>query len=186
MVVAGDAKAQVTFEPGVATRYRLVGYENRALDEDDFTDDTVDAGEIGAGHRVTALYEVEFPTTLEAIAADTLVATASLRSRSVTTGMVETVEAPVTYGDLTPDTGAAPADLRMQAATAAFAEWLGGDRGVGSPGLEAIAALASDAAAELPAKGMAGSAITPLVMLDLMAKAAPADALPRSGERPGS
>ncbi|MET0144161.1 MAG: von Willebrand factor type A domain-containing protein [Ilumatobacteraceae bacterium] len=57
-VVAGDAKAQVVFDPEVVESYRLVGYENRMLDDEEFRDDTVDAGELGAGHAVSALYEV--------------------------------------------------------------------------------------------------------------------------------
>jgi len=57
-VVAGDTKAQVVFDPAVVKEYRLIGYENRMLDDEDFVDDTVDAGELGAGHDVTALYEV--------------------------------------------------------------------------------------------------------------------------------
>jgi len=56
-VIAMDAKVQVDFNPEVVSRYRLVGFENRALADEDFRDDKVDAGEIGAGHSVTALYE---------------------------------------------------------------------------------------------------------------------------------
>ena len=58
-VVAEQAKVQVVFDPDVVEEYRLIGYENRMLDDEDFTDDTVDAGELGAGHQVSALYEVE-------------------------------------------------------------------------------------------------------------------------------
>src|SRR5512145_1328838 len=54
-----DAKVQVDFNPEVVMRYRLVGFENRALADDQFRDNSVDAGEIGAGHSVTALYEVK-------------------------------------------------------------------------------------------------------------------------------
>jgi Ca-activated chloride channel homolog len=57
--IALDAKVQVEFNSEVVKSYRLVGYENRALDDDEFRDNTVDAGEIGAGHSVTALYEVK-------------------------------------------------------------------------------------------------------------------------------
>jgi Ca-activated chloride channel family protein len=57
--IAMDAKVQVDFDPAVVARYRLVGFENRAIADQDFRDDTVDAGEIGAGHSVTALYEVK-------------------------------------------------------------------------------------------------------------------------------
>ena len=57
--IALDAKVQVDFNPEVVSRYRLVGFENRALADQDFRDNRVDAGEIGAGHSVTALYEVK-------------------------------------------------------------------------------------------------------------------------------
>jgi Ca-activated chloride channel family protein len=56
--IAKDVKIQVEFNPAVIAQYRLVGYENRALREEDFDNDLVDAGEIGAGHQVTAIYEV--------------------------------------------------------------------------------------------------------------------------------
>lgn len=56
--IAKDVKIQVEFNPAVISQYRLVGYENRALREEDFDNDRVDAGDIGAGHQVTAIYEV--------------------------------------------------------------------------------------------------------------------------------
>src|ERR1700741_3394357 len=56
--IAQDVKFQVEFNPAAVREYRLIGYENRMLAREDFNNDKVDAGEIGAGHRVTALYEV--------------------------------------------------------------------------------------------------------------------------------
>jgi Ca-activated chloride channel family protein len=56
--IAKDVKIQVEFNPRQVTAYRLIGYENRLLRDQDFNDDTKDAGEIGAGHTVTALYEI--------------------------------------------------------------------------------------------------------------------------------
>ena len=58
VTIAKDVKVQVEFNPAVIRQYRLIGYENRALREEDFTNDAIDAGDIGAGHQVTALYEV--------------------------------------------------------------------------------------------------------------------------------
>ncbi|UCH62672.1 MAG: von Willebrand factor type A domain-containing protein [Fidelibacterota bacterium] len=58
-VIAKDVKIQVEFDLREVVRYRLIGYENRDIADEDFDDETIDAGEIGAGHRVTALYEVE-------------------------------------------------------------------------------------------------------------------------------
>jgi Ca-activated chloride channel family protein len=62
--VAKDVKIQVEFNPARVRAYRLIGYENRLLADEDFTDDTKDAGEMGAGHSVTALYEI-VPTGAE-------------------------------------------------------------------------------------------------------------------------
>ena len=56
--IAKDVKIQVEFNPAFVQAYRLIGYENRLLEDEDFLDDTVDAGEIGSGHKVTALYEI--------------------------------------------------------------------------------------------------------------------------------
>ena len=58
VTVAKDVKIQVEFDPAAVTAYRLIGYENRILAHEDFNDDAKDAGDIGAGHTVTALYEV--------------------------------------------------------------------------------------------------------------------------------
>ena len=64
VTIAKDVKIQVEFNPAEVAAYRLIGYENRLLAKEDFNDDTKDAGEIGAGHSVTALYEI-VPAGLE-------------------------------------------------------------------------------------------------------------------------
>ena len=66
--IAKDVKIQVEFNPAFVASYRLIGYENRLLADEDFDDDTKDAGELGAGHSVTALYEV-IPVGLESATA---------------------------------------------------------------------------------------------------------------------
>src|SRR5690606_20967956 len=58
VTVAKDVKIQVEFNPAHVGAYRLIGYENRLLENRDFNDDTKDAGEVGAGYTVTALYEI--------------------------------------------------------------------------------------------------------------------------------
>lgn len=58
LTIARDVKIQVEFNPAAVSEYRLVGYENRMLAREDFANDRVDAGDIGAGHEVTALYEI--------------------------------------------------------------------------------------------------------------------------------
>lgn len=81
--VAGEARTQVEFDPDVVTSYRLIGYDNRAIADDDFADMTVDAGELGAGHRATALYEVRLADGVEP---GTPIGTATVRWSSIETG----------------------------------------------------------------------------------------------------
>ncbi|MEO0830177.1 MAG: VWA domain-containing protein, partial [Pseudomonadota bacterium] len=69
--IAGDVKVQIEWNPAQVAEYRLIGYETRALRREDFNNDTVDAGDIGAGHRVTALYEVT-PVGSDAVLNDPL------------------------------------------------------------------------------------------------------------------
>lgn len=64
--IAKDVKIQVEFNPARVASYRLVGYENRLLNKEDFDDDTKDAGELGAGHTVTAMYEIIPTKTIDA------------------------------------------------------------------------------------------------------------------------
>ncbi len=73
-VIARDAKVQVDFNPEVVARYRLIGYENRDIADEDFRNDQVDAGELGAGHSATALYAVTFNPGAEGRIADRAVA----------------------------------------------------------------------------------------------------------------
>ena len=70
--LAGDVKIQVEFNPARVAAYRLIGYENRALADEEFNDDGRDAGEIGVGHRVTALYEIVPAGTNAPVAVDPL------------------------------------------------------------------------------------------------------------------
>lgn len=69
VTIAKDVKIQVEFNPARVGGYRLIGYENRRLADRDFNDDTKDAGEIGAGHTVTALYELVPPDAADLMAA---------------------------------------------------------------------------------------------------------------------
>ena len=78
MTIAKDVKIQVEFNPGLVGAYRLIGYENRMLAKEDFNDDTKDAGEIGAGHSVTALYEILPP----GLAAETTLSVDPLKYQS--------------------------------------------------------------------------------------------------------
>jgi Ca-activated chloride channel homolog len=62
-VIARDVKVQVEFDPAVVEKYRLIGYDNREVADKDFKNDKVDGGEIGAGHSVTAIYDVVLKKT---------------------------------------------------------------------------------------------------------------------------
>lgn len=81
--VVAEARTQVTFDPALVTSYRLVGYDNRAIDDEDFTDPGVDAGELGAGHHATALYEVRLAA---GVAPGTVIGSAAVRWTPVGTG----------------------------------------------------------------------------------------------------
>ncbi len=70
--LAKDVKIQVEFNPSRVRSYRLIGYENRLLRDEDFNDDTKDAGELGAGHSVTALYEVELTDAARTVSTGTV------------------------------------------------------------------------------------------------------------------
>jgi Ca-activated chloride channel family protein len=119
-VIGYDAKVQVDFDPEVTDRYRLIGYENRAIADEDFRDDTVDAGEVGAGHSITALYEV----ALESADADGVVATVYIRYQDADTREVVELSRAITTADLLPSLDDAPADFRLHAAAVEFAELL--------------------------------------------------------------
>lgn len=79
--VAKDVKLQLTFDPTYIASYRQIGYENRQLSRDDFTDDTKDAGEVGAGHQVTVFYELVMTENGQKpeLAADTTLMTLAVR-----------------------------------------------------------------------------------------------------------
>jgi Ca-activated chloride channel homolog len=81
--VAAETRTQVSFDPELVTSYRLIGYDNRAIADEDFTDAGTDAGELGAGHHATALYEVRLADGVEKGGA---YGTASVRWTPVGTG----------------------------------------------------------------------------------------------------
>ena len=128
-VVAKDVKLQVDFDPALVARYRLIGYENRDLADDDFRKDDVDAGEIGAGHQVTALYEVELTDAGKAPRRSASCASATRRPRP--TAIEDAFAMPARARR---DFAAASQDLRFAFAVAAFADVLrGGARLVARP-----------------------------------------------------
>ena len=119
--VASDAKIQVEFDPRAVTRYRLLGYENRDVADHRFRDDTVDAGEIGAGHRVTALYEIKLA---EDASRRRPLAEVRLRYRSKQSDRVVEDSLEVRPGQLERDWGSASPSLKLAALAAELAEVL--------------------------------------------------------------
>jgi Ca-activated chloride channel homolog len=121
--VALDAKVQVTFHPEVVSSFRLLGYENRQLAPEELRDDTVDGGEVGAGHTVTALYEVSLTETAEAIGGAAL-ATVDVRWTDPQRRVPVERSATLTAAHLAPSWEQAPPLLRRDITVAAFAECL--------------------------------------------------------------
>lgn len=152
--VASDVKIQLEFNPTQVSEYRLLGYENRALKREDFSNDKVDAGEIGAGHTVTALYEI-VPTGnkgwLEPLRyqqagvsggkADEL---AMLRLRWKMPGEQSSrlMEIPLQQGQGVTTLDQASEDLRFAASVAAFAQQLKGGKYLGDFDYKQTLALA--------------------------------------------
>ncbi|MFN0248302.1 MAG: vWA domain-containing protein [Kofleriaceae bacterium] len=138
-VVAKDVKLQVDFDPERVKRYRLVGYENRDVADTDFRDDKVDAGEIGPGHQVTAIYEVELAETTGSLG--------TVRVRHKTTKGIEATEAAYPIASDPSRTFAmAPADLRFAFAVAAFGDVMRGAKEAEGWRLEVIRLMAFAAA----------------------------------------
>ena len=144
-VVAKDVKLQVDFDPAIVAKYRLIGYENRNIADDDFRKDAVDAGEIGAGHQVTAMYEVEL--TPKGLAQNAGFGTVRIRHKAPD-GDVATEGAFAMTAPAAASFDAAPADLRFAFAVAAFADVLrGGDEARGWS-LDKIASVAREASGD--------------------------------------
>lgn len=144
-VIAKDAKIQVEFNPAVVSQYRLLGYENRAVADADFRNDKVDAGEVGAGHSVTALYEVVLTGQGEGEALSV-----RLRWADPQSGAVRELSQPFSSAAFGADFAAAPASMRLAAAAAALAEHLRGSPYAQSWGLADVGALLGQLAAERP------------------------------------
>ena len=120
-VIAKDAKIQVEFNPNTVSRFRLIGYENRALAHEDFRKDDVDAGEVGSGHSVTALYEIK----LQEDAVGKL-ATVFIRHENPDTQKVTEVNKTISTDQLKQSYEDASAEFQLAGAVVEFAEILRG------------------------------------------------------------
>jgi Ca-activated chloride channel family protein len=157
-VVASDVKLQIEFNPRQVSQYRLIGYENRALKREDFTNDKVDAGEIGSGHTVTALYEIvlngekgwleplryQQPPTARDKRSGEL---ALLRIRYQEPGARQSrlLEFPLAASQIKPSLAAASDDFRFAAAVAAYGQILKNGKYTGTFSLADTAKLAQNA-----------------------------------------
>jgi Ca-activated chloride channel homolog len=139
--IANDVKIQVEFNPAKVAEYRLIGYETRMLRREDFNNDKVDAGEIGAGHAVTAIYEITPPggPTLndplryqheaQAPSASSGEEIAFLRIRYKLPGEDQSrlIERPITEADAAPSLARAPEATRWATAVAGYGQLMRGD-----------------------------------------------------------
>ena len=156
--IANDVKIQVEFNPSQIAEYRLIGYETRALNREDFSNDRVDAGDIGAGHRVTTIYEIT-PVGSDAIRNGPLryseaeVADASdvsdelgffkLRYKRPGESTSTLIEQPILPGQ-----GAESTDVRFSVAIAGFGQLLRGGAYLGNWGWQDAIDLANGARGE--------------------------------------
>jgi Ca-activated chloride channel homolog len=160
VTIAQDVKIQVEFNPAVVSEYRLVGYETRALRREDFNNDRVDAGDIGAGHTVTALYEItpvgsgatlvdplRYGSNTPASGAATSDEIGFLKLRYKLPGATTSalIETPITKSLAVDSLGGASEDGRWAAAVAAFAQMLRGSSYGQEMTYEQIRALAQGA-----------------------------------------
>jgi Ca-activated chloride channel family protein len=143
--IAKDAKIQVDFDPAVVSRYRLIGYENRDVADEDFRNDDVDAGEVGAGHSVTALYEVKFHPDAQGNAL-----TVYVRYEDPDTGEVSEIARSLDRAGFSPNFAEMPARFRLAAAVAEYAELLRHSYWSREGSLGAVLELTQAVAAELP------------------------------------
>jgi Ca-activated chloride channel family protein len=162
--IANDVKLQIEFHPDQVSAYRLLGYETRDLPDDDFRDDLIDAGEVGSGHTVTALYEL----VLAGDALPSFTGVPPVDDGAAYTGPVEIaagdlaffklrykapgaresdpateLDASLAPGSIAADFDEASADLKWAAAVASYAEYLKGSPYVSGDDLGAIRALVS-------------------------------------------
>ena len=117
--IARDARVQVDFNPDVVAYYRLIGYENRAIADQDFRNDRVDAGELGAGHSATAMYAVQFIPNAQG-----RIATVQLRWEDPQTNEVHEINGNLNTFGLYPSFETAPARYQLAVLAAQYAELL--------------------------------------------------------------
>jgi Ca-activated chloride channel family protein len=144
--IAKDAKIQVEWNPKTVRQYRQMGYENRKLKKEQFRDDTVDAGEVGSGQSVTALYELDL---IPNVTPESLLGTVRIRYQRVDTGKVEEISAPLLASAVLKPAHQATPSFKVAAAAAEFAELLRGSPNAQGGSFEAVADYLRPAALEM-------------------------------------
>ncbi|MFU8804567.1 MAG: vWA domain-containing protein [Bradymonadaceae bacterium] len=145
-MIAKDVKIQVEFNPEVVGRYRLIGYENRDIADKDFRNDTVDSGDMGIGHSVTALFEVEL---VNGKPAENL-ATVRIRHQEPHGGTATESAYGLSRAQVQPTISEASPDFAFVVAVAAFAELLRDSPHMKGASLERIVELARRSASDYP------------------------------------
>lgn len=162
--IAKDVKIQIEFNPAVVAEYRLVGYENRVLRREDFNNDKVDAGDIGAGHTVTALYELvlvgragqrieplRYGSARPAVAGNRdELAHLRLRYKAPEATGSELIERAILRREIGQDLAETSESFRFSASVAAFGQILRGGRYTGEFDYDAVLGLARGARSEDP------------------------------------
>lgn len=143
-VIAKDAKIQVDFNPEIVRSYRLLGYENRDVADSDFRNDRVDAGEVGAGHTVTALYEIKFHDGVE-MAETATALTTHIRYQDIDQGEVVEVSETFAPAGFLADIDETSASFRLITAVAEYAEILRGSYWAKESSLADVQAMAASA-----------------------------------------
>ncbi|MCA9899647.1 MAG: von Willebrand factor type A domain-containing protein [Anaerolineales bacterium] len=118
-VIGLDAKIQVEFDPNVVQQYRLIGYENRAIADEDFRNDTIDAAEFGAGHTAVAIYAVQLVP-----GAQGRIATVNLRWQDPDTRVVKEINGVFTTENLARSFDEAPLHYQLAVVVSQYAELL--------------------------------------------------------------
>jgi Ca-activated chloride channel family protein len=122
-VIARDVKIQVDFNPDVVRSYRLLGYENRDVDDDKFRDDKEDGGEVGSGHEVTALYEIKLHKKAPS-ALLSKVGTIYVRYKDPDSDEVTEISRPITHKVFNSEFAKASIEFKLATSAAEFAEIL--------------------------------------------------------------
>jgi len=159
--IAKDVKIQVEFNPAAVSEYRLIGYETRALNREDFNNDRVDAGEIGSGHTVTAIYEItpkgspaqtiddlrygEASTQNGGVSNADEYAFVKIRYKLPTEDVSKLITTPVTKANEVASFDAADTDRRFSVAVAAFGQKLRGTDQTAAFGYDKIMEIATAA-----------------------------------------